>query len=218
MPKRRCNFVCRLFQLQCRRAGSVPTVCICDTTPKLWRRSTRDQALSERAERRILSVYLALSQPFRRARSGSLVLLDLRLALLLCCFSRFPRSTRYAQRIPHHHISAWPLSLVCSQRFGFPNPADNVYEWIETYPKGRNFMRRYGVPCEFVSAKPNRLAWSDAGAFVAPNRQRKGEIHAFTAEYRMTLGAAPSRFAPKMMSAEWKALSPSSVPSAGACA
>jgi len=54
--------------------------------------------------------------------------------------------------------------------------------------------------------------------FAAPNRQAEGEVHGFTAGYRMTLGAAPSRFAPKMMSAEWKALSASFVPSAGPCA
>ena len=40
----------------------------------------------------------------------------------------------------------------------------------------------------------------------------------FTAGYRMTLGAAPPRFAPKMMSGEWKALSASLVASAGPCA
>jgi hypothetical protein len=55
----------------------------------------------------------------------------------------------------------------------------------------------------------------DAGAFAAPNRQAEGEVHGFTAGYRMTLGAAPSRFAPKMISAEWRALSVSLVPSAG---
>jgi hypothetical protein len=68
-----------------------------------------------------------------------------------------------------------------------------------------------------------RSAWSthrrdDAGAFAAPNRQADGEVHAFTAGYRMTLGAAPLRCAPKMMSAEWRALSASFVPSAGPCA
>jgi hypothetical protein len=47
----------------------------------------------------------------------------------------------------------------------------------------------------------------DAGAFAAPNRQAEGEVYGFTAGYRMTLGAAPSRFAPKMMAGEWKALS-----------
>ena len=55
-------------------------------------------------------------------------------------------------------------------------------------------------------------AWSthrrdDAGAFAGPNRQAEGEVHAFTAGYRVTLGAAPSRCTPKMMSAEWRALS-----------
>jgi hypothetical protein len=54
--------------------------------------------------------------------------------------------------------------------------------------------------------------------FAAPNRQAEGEVHGLTAGYRMTLGAAPSRFAPKMMSGEWKALSASLVPSAGPCA
>lgn len=33
----------------------------------------------------------------------------------------------------HRHISTWPFSLIRSQRFGLPSPADNVYEWIETY-------------------------------------------------------------------------------------
>jgi len=66
-------------------------------------------------------------------------------------------------------------------------------------------------------------AWSthrrdDAGAFDAPNRQAEGEVHAFIAGYRVTLGAAPSRFAPKMMSGEWKALSASLLPSVGSCA
>jgi hypothetical protein len=46
----------------------------------------------------------------------------------------------------------------------------------------------------------------DAGAFAAPNRQAEGEVHGFIAGYRMTLGVAPLRFAPKMISAEWKAL------------
>ena len=68
-----------------------------------------------------------------------------------------------------------------------------------------------------------RSAWStyrrdDADAFAAPNRQADGEVHAFTAGYRMTLGAPPPRFAPKMMASEWRALSASFVPSAGPCA
>ena len=68
-----------------------------------------------------------------------------------------------------------------------------------------------------------RSAWSthrrgDAGAFAAPNRQAEGEVHGFIAGHCMTLGAAPSRFAPKMMAAEWRSLSASLVPSAGPCA
>jgi hypothetical protein len=82
------------------------------------------------------------------------------------------------------------------------------------------FVRFRGLQmsCESATARDKSdhsplflSAWStyrrgDAGAFAAPNRQAEGEVHAFIAGYRMTLGAAPSRFAPKMMAAEWRAL------------
>jgi hypothetical protein len=61
--------------------------------------------------------------------------------------------------------------------------------------------RPYGVSQRLLDTSARRCR-----PFAAPNRQAEGEVYGFIAGYRMTLGAAPSRFAPKMISAEWKAL------------
>jgi hypothetical protein len=57
--------------------------------------------------------------------------------LLFCCFRHGSRAALDMRdgSFTHHHLSTWSLSLIRSQRFGFPSPADNVYEWIETYRK-----------------------------------------------------------------------------------
>jgi hypothetical protein len=59
--------------------------------------------------------------------------------------------------------------------------------------------RPYGVSQRLLDTSARRCR-----PFAAPNRQAEGEVYGFIAGYRMTLGAAPSRFAPKMMSGEWK--------------